>query len=160
MPAGHIYTLKVETTISTAITALQLEAGPTTPFEILALMVTQDSSTTTAAAIVALRRKSTAATVTAASVGGATGEVLKHRPGDPNPDLVLATDGTGFTATSEGTDTDEPWFKGFNVLNGVDKVWLPDDRIFIPAAGIIGLKFTAAPAAHDWQMAITVKELG
>jgi len=160
MPAGHIYTLKVETAIATAITALQLEAGATTPFEILSVMVTQDSSIVSAAAIVALRRKSVGATVTAASIGGATGEIFKHREGDPNPDLQLATDGTGFTATVEGTETDEPWFKGFNVLNGVDKVWLPDERIFVEAAGIIGLKFTTAPATHDWQMAITIKELG
>jgi len=157
MPAGHVYTVKHEAVIATAITGIQLKAGATTPFEILRVWTTQSLAIATAQEKIALVRKSAAATVTIAVIGT---HIFKHRPGDPNPDLELSTTATGVIATAEGTDTDFPWEEGFNVLNGIRYVPLPDERIMVEAASFIGLKFRVAPASHTWQMGIVIKELG
>lgn len=156
MPYGHVYTLKHEAAISTAITFLQLKAGAANPFLILAAKLTQRLSITSAAASIGLVRKTGAATVTTAVVGT---HVFKHRTDDPTPSLSLGTAATGVIGTSEGTDGDVLWKDGLNVLTGWEKIWLPEDRPYVPAGGIIALKFLDAPASHTWLGELTIQEL-
>ncbi len=158
MPHGHVYTLQEKITTGSAITLLQLLAGATTPFKILAVRIGQSSSTTSEQIEHQLIRKSGAATVTAAVIGT---NLLKHRPGDPNPDLQLGTTATGHTATGEGTDTDEMASDGFNILNGDRNESIPESRDIIRAAGIVGVKFVVAPtSSQDWHVKGKIMELG
>lgn len=157
MPYGHIYTLRHEATVSTAITILQLQAGATAPFIILSALLTQDGSTTSAQEKIAFVRKTAGATVTAAVVGT---HLFKTRPGDPTPSLNLGVSNTGVIATGEGTDGDVCYEEGFNVLNGWKYIPVPEERIHVAAAALIGMKFRTAPASQTWQMSITIMELG
>ncbi len=160
MAYGHIHTLRHAATVSTAITVLQLKAGATSPFRILRLWATEYGSATAAQARLALVRKTVAATVTTAVVGT---HLFKHRPGDPTPDLSLGTSATGVIASGEGTDGDILQAWGFNVVNGLEVIYnpmAPSECIHVPAAGIIGLKFTTAPGSQTWEFGITVEELG
>ncbi len=157
MAYGHIHTLRNEMTVSTAITILQLLAGATMPFEILSAALTQRGSTTSVQNAIAFVRKTVAATVTAAILGTT---LFKNRPGDPNAALQLTTTGTGHTATAEGTDGDQVLKEGFNVLNGWKYLPVPEERIIVPSAGIIGLKFLNAPASQTWLAEIVIRELG
>ena len=157
MPYGHVYTLRNELTVSTAITVLQIAAGATCPFLILSARLTQRGSTTSAQEKIAWVRKTAAATVTAAVVGT---NLFKARTGDPTPSLQLGTALTGWTATVEGTDGDIPVQDGFNVLNGWSYQPVPESRLFVPAAGLVGLKFLTAPASQTWEIYAEVLELG
>jgi len=158
MAAGDVYTLvHKRIVVATAITILQLKAGTNSPFEILRAWLSQHLSTTTAQCQIGFVRKSAGATVTAAVVGTT---LYKRSPNAGTPDLVLSTTGTGLTATGEGTDTDEIYPDAFNVLNGWLYLPVPEERILVPISGIIGLKFTVAPASHTFTAGITVRELG
>ncbi len=156
MAYGHIYTLRHEAVVSTLITILQLKAGALVPFEILSASLTQRLSTTSVQVGIEFVRKTVAATVTTAVLG----THLFKKPGDPNPGLDLGTAATGVIATAEGTDGDIPLRDGFNVLNGWKHLPVPEERKFVPAAGIIALKFPAVPASHTWNMEIVIRELG
>jgi hypothetical protein len=160
VPYGHVYTLRNEATISTAITILQIATGATAPCIILDASLTQRGSTTSAQEKVAWVRKSAAATVTAAVVGGTTGTILKNRPGDPAPSLQLGTALTGFVGSAEGTNTDTAFQEGFNVLNGWKYLPVPESRIHVPAASFIALIFLTAPASQLWEVTCTLQELG
>ena len=157
MAYGHLYTLRHEATVSTAITVLQLKAGAASPFLILSAMAGQRGSVTSAQEAIALVRKTAAATVTTAVVGT---HLFKHRLGDPTPDLSLGTAATGVTATAEGTDGDIIKKLPYNVLNGLYHLQVPESRIHVPGAGIIGLKFLNAPASQTWDYEIEIMELG
>ena len=156
MAAGDVYTLvHRRIVVASAITILQVKAGPNYGFEILRAWISQHLSTTSAQVQASLIRKSAAATVTAAVVGTT---LLKQDPNGPTPDLVLSTTGTGLTATAEGTDSDEIYPDGFNVLNGWLYLPVPEEREIIPQSGIIALKFVVAQASHTFTAGIRVRE--
>lgn len=157
MAYGHIYTLRHEAVVATAITVLQLKAGAASPFLILSAIASQRLSTTSVQEAIALVRKSAAATVTTAAMGT---HLFKHRLGDPTPDLTLSTTGTGVVGTAEGTDTDIIKKLGFNVLNGDYRLPIPESRIHVPGAGIIAMKFLNAPASQTWDFEMEIMELG
>lgn len=159
MPYGNTYNLEMNaTSVSAAISLLQWKCGAAGGALILRAWASQSSSTTSAQQRIQLRRKSAAATVTAAALGtnlfdvGATGVT---------PSASLGTAATGVNASVEGTDGDTVFEDSFNVLNGWEKIFIPEDRIFIPGAGIIALKFPVAPgSATTYEAGITVLELG
>lgn len=157
MAYGDVYNVRHSATVSTAITVIQIAAGGTCPFLILSAGASQRGSTVNAQEELAFVRKTAAATVTAAVLGT---HVLKTRTGDPNPSLQLGTALTGVIATAEGTDGDVPFRSGFNVQNGWIFLPVPEERLFVPAAGIIGLKFLNAPASQNWDFNISIMELG
>lgn len=129
----------VAVSVSGAITLVQIKAGAAS-LHLLRAWVSQSGSTVSAMQRVGLVRKSGAATVTSFTP-------LKLNPNSPASLAVGATDGTGHTASSEGTDGDVLCPDAFNVLNGWVWVPTPEERIVVPQGGIIGLKFLNAPAA-------------
>jgi hypothetical protein len=144
------------TTVSTAITVLQLKAGANCPLALLRAQLSQRGSTTSAQERFSIVRKSAAATVTTAVAGT---HLFKHSTSAPTSDVSLGTAATGITATVEGTDSDVLCERGFNVLNGVELVWVPEERIIVPVNGIIALKFLTAPASQTWFASLTFAEL-
>ena len=156
MPQGDVYILKNSATVSTAITCLQLKAGANNGFEIVRAQVNQYGSTASVQEVISLIRKSAAATVTAAAAGT---NLFFRDPNQAAASLTLSTTGTGFAASAEGTDGDKCWEEGFNVLNGWLYLPVPEERIYVPPAGIIALKFATAPASQTWKFLMAIREL-
>lgn len=127
--------------ISTAITAFQYKAGVNGPAAILRHSLTQSGSVTSTQISAALVRKTAAATVTT-GVAGTT--VLKQNLLNPTTDASLGVSATGITASAEGTDGEQTYARGFNVLNGQECVYTPEERVIVPQGGIIAQKILAA----------------
>jgi hypothetical protein len=142
--------------ISTAITAIQLKCGTNGPAEILRASLSQSTSTTSAQTSGMLVRKSAAATVTIAVAGT---NLAKLNPVAPTSDASLGTSATGFTASGEGTNTDQTVKRGFNALNGMEWLPTPEERMMIPQGGIVGLTFLTAPPSATWLAELAFREL-
>lgn len=143
-------------TIATAITSLQLKAGSANAIEILRVWATQASNTTSAQTSCALLRKTAAATVTAASAGTT---LTKQKAVTGTATAELGTAATGITATAEGTDGEILHVEGFNILSGFTYLPVPEERVIVPAGGIVALKFMDAPASSKWYCGIHFREL-
>lgn len=136
-----VYTANLPaTSISTAITLIQIKAGAARPLELLRAWLGQTASETSEQLPLSIRRKSAAATVTSFTP-------IKYHPSAPTADAAGGTSATGYNASAEGTDTDVLVPDSFNVLQGW--LWTPTEaeRIYVPAGGIIALKLDAAPGA-------------
>lgn len=142
--------------ISTAITVLQLQAGTAGPIELLRVSLTQSSSATSAQIRARVLRKSAGATVTTAVAGT---HLQKLNPVNPTSNANLGTSNTGITASAEGTDSDILAEIGFNVLNGMLWLPVPEERFIVPQGGIIALKFPDAPPSATWNAQIYFREL-
>jgi hypothetical protein len=59
---------------------------------------------------------------------------------------------TGITATIEGSVTGTWWQEGFNIVNGILYLPVPEARWMLvgQAAGFAALKFPGAPASADY----------
>lgn len=133
------YVIKHEAiSVTGAITIIQLKAGASNICRLLRLEVSQTASTTSAMVRLQILRKSAAATVTSYTP-------LLLDPGDGAAKSVGGTSATGITASGEGTDGDILKSATFNALSGYLWVPVPEERIIVPAAGIIGVKFPANP---------------
>lgn len=142
--------------ISTAITAIQLKTGTNGPAEILRHGMSQSTSTTSTQIKGGLIRKSAGATVTL-GVAGTT--VLKNNPIAPTTDASLGTSATGITATAEGTNTDLTDVRGFNILNGLEVLYTPEERKLVPISGFAAETFLSAPPSATWDAFIEWREL-
>jgi len=139
--------------VSGAITLIQVKAVTTNPHEIIRASCWQSSSTTSAQQRLQLLRKSATATVTSFTP-------LLMNPGDAAAQAVGGAAATGTSASAEGTDGDILVNEVFNVLNGWLYLPVPEERPFVAAAGIIGLKFPTAPAATTFTAQVVFRELG
>ena len=65
---------------------------------------------------------------------------------------VGGTSATGITATIEGTVTQTWWQEGFNIVNGILYLPVPEARWMLvgQASGFAALKFPGAPAAANY----------
>ena len=135
--------------ISTAITILQIKAGAAA-LELLRAGMTQGLSETSTMEHVQILRKTAAATVTSFTP-------RLYNPSDPVSLAIGGTAATGYTATAEGTDGDVLVDEGWNILNGW--LWVPiEDKIIVPQAGIIAMKFPVAPASATWRAYMVFRE--
>lgn len=154
---GPVYILTNNgVSISTAISALQWKAGTNGAIEVLRAALTQGASTTSAATRAGLIRKTAAATVTA-GVAGTT--LLKQNPVNPTSDASLGTTATGITASGEGTNGELSIQRGMNVLNGMEWLPTPEERLLAPQGGFLALTFLTAPPSATWDATIVAREL-
>ena len=126
--------------VSTAITIVQVKAGSSRSLALLRAWCTQSNLTTSSQQRIQVLRKTAAATVTSFTP-------IKLAGGAPTADAAGGTSATGTNASGEGTDGDVLIPDTFNILNGWLWVPTPEERIVVPAAGIVALKFPAAPGA-------------
>jgi hypothetical protein len=145
---GNVYTVRQTATISTAITIIQVVAASTKPLVLVRAWVTESASAAAAQAGIEIVRKSAAGTTTAVT------------PVPVRPSQGTASFTAGHNASAEGTVTDVHDGEGMNVVNGW--LWLatPDEQIVVPASGILGVRFAAAPASQTWRYGMTVVEIG
>src|SRR5690242_10842975 len=156
---GNVYVFSRQTVaIPNAITTiLQIKAGAAKPIEILRAWASQVSSTTSTQVQIGLVRLSVAGTVTAAVAA----DVKVTNPSDGASGVQLGTSATGYLATAEGTVSDMTYPDNFNILNGWLYLPVPEERIIVPGAGLLALKFLAAPGgAWNWSAGIVFRELG
>ena len=149
----RVYSVRMDrVSVSTAITILQIKAGAN-PLWLLRAWCAQSSLTTIAEQTIQINRKSGAATVTAFT------PLKVGSDADAAALAVGGTAATGTNASAEGTDTDVLYPDSFNILDGW--LWLPveEERIFVPPAGIIGLKFPVAPSAMTVSAGLIFGEL-
>lgn len=137
---GRFYTIKHEAiAVAGAITIIQLKAGPNCVCVIHRLEMSQTGSTTSAMVRTQIVRKSATATVTSYTP-------LLLDSGDGAAKSVGGTSATGITASAEGTDTDILHSATWNALSGYIYLPIPEERIKVPGAGFLGVKFPANPA--------------
>jgi hypothetical protein len=148
-----IYVVRAEITNPGAVTLLQIKAGATNPLEIIRASISQTGTTTSAQMCAQIVRKSGAATVTSFTP-------LLLRTNDVAAAAVGGTSATGYNASGEGTDTDILLSEGWNVLNGWLYLPVPEERIYVPAAGIIGLKMLIAGGNYLYKATMVFGELG
>lgn len=125
------------------------------PLTLIRAWITQRDSATSAQLGVQLARMSAAATVTAAVLGT---NVLKADPADANSAVQLGTALTGHTATTAGTQGEIPLAEGFNTLNGWFWTPVPEERITVPAAGLIALTLHGTVPAGVYESGIVFAE--
>lgn len=153
MAANGTYTVRlVPTSISTAITVIQIATPATTMIEILRAQVTQNNLTASGMIDAALLRKSGAATVTSFTP-------IPLREKDAAALCVGGTTATGVNASGEGTDGNVIHREAANVLNGW--LWIPtiEERVTVAPSSFIALKFIVAPAAGQYEAEIVFREL-
>lgn len=128
------------TSVSGAITLIQIVAGSAADLRLIRAWCSQSGSTTSAQQKIQINRKSGAATVTSQTPA-------QFDTNDAAAQAVGGTSATGVNASGEGTDTTVLIADAFNVLNGWIWVPTPEERIYVPPGGIIGLKFPTAPGS-------------
>lgn len=148
---GRIYVVNHNVVVATAITIIQIKAGANKPLKIIEASISQSTVTTSAQMLAALIRKTAAATVTSFTP-------LKLSPNDPVADAVGGAAATGITATAEGTDGGILHRKASNILNEWLYLPVPEQRILVPAAGIIALKFLSTPTSATYAAHIIFEE--
>lgn len=140
--------------VATAITIIQLKAGANRPLELVEFHVCEHSTATAAMAIIACLRKTGAATVTSAN------PVAYDAVNTPPTTAVSGVSATGITATAEGTDGDVLVEVAFDITKGVRwNFGATMDRPIVPVNGIVGLKFTVAPASQTFTAQLKYREL-
>jgi hypothetical protein len=140
MPHGPYTVNMVNISVSAAITLVQIKAGATNPLQLIEARCSQSGSTTSAMQRIQIAKLTAASTVTSTTP-------LLENPSDAAANAVGGVSATGVNASAEGTYTDIYVDWDFNVLQGF--LWQPvlEDRIWVAAAGIIGMRFPGAPGS-------------
>ena len=144
-PSGLYNLIRSSVATSTAITVNQVLVPALAAAEFTRCWCNQDSVTTTNQTRIQLNKNSTACTVTSQTPYPAqTGMQASKCPG--------STTASGITATIEGTTTNQWWQEGFNIVNGILYLPVPEARWMLvgQAAGVAALKFPGAPASASY----------
>lgn len=144
-PSGAYNLIRASVATSTAITVNQVLVPAVAAAEFTRCWCNQDSVTTTNQTRIQLNRNSTACTVAAQSPA-ALGNGMQASK------AVSGTSASGITASAEGTVTATDWSEGFNIVNGILYLPVPEARWMLvgSAAGFAALKFPGAPAAANY----------
>lgn len=144
-PSGAYNLIRASVATSTAISVNQVLVPVVSAAEFTRAWCNQDSVTTTNQTRVQLNRNSTACTVSA-QTPAALGNGMQASK------AVSGTAASGITASGEGTVTATVWSEGFNIVNGILYLPVPEARWMLvgSAAGFAALKFPGAPAAANY----------
>jgi hypothetical protein len=126
-------------TTSTAITIQQVTVPAGTAIEVVRYLVNQSTITSTAQTRIQHLRKSGAATVTSQTPALLTISAQASK-------CVGGATATGITATIEGTDSTVFDEQGFNEVNGMLYLPVPEQRVLMINSSV-GLKFPTAPTS-------------
>jgi hypothetical protein len=148
-PSGAYNLIRAAVTTSTAITVNQVLAPALAAIEITRCWCNQSTVTTTNQTRIQLNRNSTACTVTTQAAAALANGMQASK-------CVNGTTATGITASIEGTVTATVWSEGFNVVNGILYLPVPEARWMLvgSAAGFAAVKFPNAPASADYTTGI------
>ena len=144
-PSGAYNLIRASVATSTAITVNQVLVPAVAAAEFTRCWCNQDSVTTTNQTRIQLNRNSTACTVTSQTAAPLGNGMQASK-------AVGGTSATGITATAEGTVTATVWSEGFNIVNGILYLPVPEARWLLvgSAAGFAAVKFPGAPASANY----------
>jgi hypothetical protein len=152
--ASGLYTLiRAAVTTSTAITINQVLVPVVTSAEITRSWCNQSTSTTTNQTRIQLNRCASVGTVTSATATPAQNGMQASK-------CVGGATATGITATIEPGTANTWWSEGFNIVNGILYLPVPEARMLISGAAsgtgtpVVTLKFPSAPASADYTSGI------
>jgi len=148
-PSGAYNLIRASVATSTAITVNQVLVPATAAAEFTRCWCNQDSVTTTNQTRIQLNRNSTACTVTSTAAAPLGNGMQASK-------AVNGTSATGITASAEGTVTATVWSEGFNIVNGILYLPVPEARWMLvgSAAGFAAVKFPGAPASANYTTGI------
>lgn len=148
-PSGAYNLIRQAITTSTAITVNQVLVPVVTAAEFTRVWANQSTVTTTNQTRLQLNRNSTASTVTGTSPAPLANGMQASK-------CVSGASATGITASAEGSVTATVWAEGFNIVNGILYLPVPEARYLIAgsAAGFVAVKFPSAPASADYTTGI------
>jgi hypothetical protein len=147
--SGAYSLIRAAVTTSTAITINQVLVPAQTSAEFTRAWCNQSTSTTTNQTRVQLNRCATAGTVTSQAATPAQNGMQASK-------CVNGTSATGITATIEPGTANTWWSEGFNIVNGILYLPVPEARMLISGAAsgtgtpVVTLKFPSAPASADY----------
>jgi hypothetical protein len=141
-PSGLYNLIRSSVVTSTAITVNQVLVPAAAAAEFTRAWCNQDSVTTTNQTRIQLNQNSTACTVTGQSPFPAQKSMQASK-------AVSGASATGISASAEGTVTGQWWQEGFNIVNGILYLPVPEARWMLvgTASGFAALKFPGAPAS-------------
>lgn len=152
--ASGLYVLiRAAVTTSTAITINQVLVPVVTSAEVTRAWCNQSTVTTTNQTRIQLNRCASVGTVTSATATPAQNGMQASK-------CVGGTTATGITATIEPGTANTWWSEGFNIVNGILYLPVPEARMLISGAAsgtgtpVITLKFPTAPASADYTSGI------
>lgn len=148
-PSGLYNLIRSSVATSTAITVNQVLVPAAAAAEFTRAWCNQDSVTTTNQTRIQLNQNSTACTVSSQTPFPAQKSMQASK-------AVGGTSATGITATIEGTVTGTWWQEGFNIVNGILYLPVPEARWMLvgQASGFAALKFPGAPASANYTTGI------
>jgi hypothetical protein len=151
--SGLYNLIRASVATSTAITVNQVLVPAQASAEISRAWCNQDSVTTTNQTRVQLNRCATVGTVTSQAAAAATNGMQASK-------CVNGTSATGITATIEPGTATTWWSEGFNIVNGILFLPVPEARMLISGAAsgtgtpVVTLKFPGAPASANYTTGI------
>ena len=153
-----IYTLtKAITNPSTTNIVIELKGNGSKAYELHRITVTQTGSTTSTNAEIKIQRLSAAGT---AGTALADTDFGRRASADGAISLAFGTTSSAYSLGSAGTTTGAPLLdRGWNIVTGFDDYPIPENRIELPADGLLALYLPVAPAG-TYIFEITLKELG
>lgn len=153
MPSNGVYVVRlVPTTISTAITMIQVATPATVMIEIIRAQVSQTTLTASGMMDCALLKKTVTATVT-----GFTPIPVREKDGAAL--CVSGASATGTNASAEGTNGNVIHREAVNVLNGWFYLPAADERPTVAPSSFIALTFLTAPTSASYTAEIYFREL-
>ena len=148
-PSGLYNLIRASVATSTAITVNEVLVPARTAAEWTRCWCNQDSVTTTNQTRIQLNRCGTAGTVTGQSPVSAQNAMLASQ-------CVSGANATGITATIEPGTVTTWWSEGFNIVNGILYLPVPEARMMIVGAAsgtgspVVAIKFPGAPATANY----------
>lgn len=148
-PSGLYNLIRSSVATSTAITVNQVLVPVRTAAEFTRCWCNQDSVTTTNQTRIQLNRCATVGTVTGQAPASAQNAMLASQ-------CVSGASATGITATIEPGTPTTWWQEGFNIVNGILYLPVPEARMLIvgtasgTASPAVTLKFPGAPASANY----------
>ena len=145
-PSGLYNLIRQGVVTSTAITTQEVLVPVLTAAEVTRCWCNQDSVTTTNQTRLALNRCATVGAVTTQTPTPAQNGMQASK-------CVPGAAATGITATIEPGTITTWWSEGFNIVNGILYLPVPEARMMIVGAAsgtgtpVIGVKFPNAPAS-------------
>ena len=153
---GNAYVMTSAVSGLTAVPFFQIATPSATKIEVLSINIGQGAGETSEQAVLTLSRRSFNSTF---PVGNATSPRALSQNSKAT-ELVAGTIQCAIgISTATGSLIDVLARRTFNVLNGLVYMPVPEERIISGPGGFLTGEFVVAPAANDYSVEITIREV-
>ena len=154
---GNSYSMTSAVSAMTTVPFIQVASPSATAVEILSFYISQQTSETSEQASLSFTRRTTNSTFPAAATAPSPVALSKNAPATQ---LVTGTTQNAISvSTATGSLNGTLGRYSFNTLNGFVHLPLPEERITVGPNGFLTVQFVVAPAANDYNITMTFREL-